>query len=80
MPDGPASQLAFEERWEAFVDRIIEDDELERPLRLLLAAGAQVGHLHEVSLQFGANWDLVAERAKAAGHGEIPPARRSWLR
>jgi len=61
--DEIASQLAFEDRWEAFVDRVIEDDELERPLRLLFAAGARLDHLHEVTRQFGANWDLVAERA-----------------
>ena len=36
--DEIASQLAFEMRWESFEDRIIEDPELERPLRLLLAA------------------------------------------
>ncbi|MGI9119445.1 MAG: UvrD-helicase domain-containing protein [Acidimicrobiales bacterium] len=61
--DEIASQLAFEARWDTFVDRIIEDDDLERPLRLLLAAGARLDHLHEVTMQFGANWDLVAERA-----------------
>ena len=38
--DEIASQLAFELRWEAFEDRIIEDPELERPLRLLLARGS----------------------------------------
>jgi ATP-dependent helicase/nuclease subunit A len=64
--DEIASQIAFEARWEAFVDRVIEDDELERPLRLLFAAGAKLEHLHEVTRQFGANWDLVAERAGAA--------------
>jgi len=70
--DEIASQLAFEQRWEAFVDRIIDDDRLERPLRLLLAAGAQLDHLHEVTAQFGANWDLVAERAHGAVT-EVPP-------
>ncbi len=62
-----ASQLAFEARWESFVDRIIEDEDLERPLRLLLAAGARVDHLHQVAVQFGNNWDLVAERMTGSG-------------
>ncbi|MGH9180829.1 MAG: UvrD-helicase domain-containing protein, partial [Acidimicrobiales bacterium] len=55
--DDIASQLAFESRWDALVDRIIEDDTLERPLRLLLAAGARLDHLRDVAVQFGANWD-----------------------
>ncbi|MGQ0519783.1 MAG: UvrD-helicase domain-containing protein [Actinomycetota bacterium] len=76
--DEIASQLAFEERWEAFVDRIIEDDRLERPLRLLLAAGAQLHHLHQVATQFGANWDLVAERA-GGPPTEVPPLDLSPL-
>ena len=70
--DEIASQLAFEARWEAFVDRIIEDEELERPLRLLLAFGLQLHHLKEVTIQFGANWDLVAERA-GGPVVEVPP-------
>lgn len=60
--DEIASQLAFELRWEAFEDRILEDPRLEKPLRLLLAAGARPEHLHEVAMQFGDNWDLVEER------------------
>ncbi len=63
--DEIASQLAFELRWETFVDRIIEDPELDRPLRLLLAAGGRVEHLHQVAVQFGENWDLVEERTGA---------------
>ena len=70
--DEIASQLAFEMRWEAFEDRIIEDPELERPLRLLLAAGARIDHLHQVALQFGANWDLVEERLGGTDP-EVPP-------
>jgi ATP-dependent exoDNAse (exonuclease V) beta subunit len=67
--DEIASQLAFEMRWEAFEDRILEDPELERPLRLLLAVGARIDHLHQVAQQFGANWDLVEERLGDA----VPP-------
>jgi len=70
--DEIASQLAFEERWDAFVDRIIEDDDLEGALRLLLAVGTRVEHLHEVAVQFGQNWDLVAERIGGAV-ADVPP-------
>lgn len=70
--DEIASQLAFEARWEAFVDRIIEDDDLERPLRMLLAAGARIDHLHEVAVKFGQSWDLVAERV-GTDVADVPP-------
>jgi len=60
--DEIASQLAFEARWERFVDRIIEEPALELPLRLLLASGAKLEQLHEVALKLGQSWDLVAER------------------
>ena len=75
--DEIASQLAFEVRWEAFEDRIIEDHDLERPLRLLLAAGARVDHLHQVAVQFGDNWDLVEERTGEGRPGRAAPGARS---
>ncbi|HVM52397.1 MAG TPA: UvrD-helicase domain-containing protein, partial [Acidimicrobiales bacterium] len=70
--DEIASQLAFEERWESFVDRIIERDDLERPLRLLLASNATIDHLHEAATKLGQSWDLVAERVGAVVPGEVP--------
>ncbi len=77
--DEIASQLAFEARWDSFVDRIIEDDDLERPLRLLLAAGARVDHLREVAVQFGDNWDLVAERMSGTDAGRGAAGYRPLL-
>jgi ATP-dependent exoDNAse (exonuclease V) beta subunit len=70
--DEIGSQLAFELRWEAFEDRIIEDAQLERPLRLLLAAGASTDHLHQVAVKFGENWDLVEERSGPTDR-DVPP-------
>ncbi len=61
--DDIGSQIAFKHRWEAFVDRLLEDPLAERPLRLLLAAGASLDHLRDVAVSFNANWDLVAARA-----------------
>ena len=69
--DEIASQLAFEARWEAFVDRVIDDPDLDRPLRLLLASGGRIDHLHQVATEFSANWDLVAERT-AAERTQVP--------
>ena len=70
--DEIASQVAFEEAWAAFLDRAIEDPVLDRPLRLLLAGGARLDHLHQVAVLFAQNWDLVAER-NGDPVAEVPP-------
>ncbi|MBW3557669.1 MAG: UvrD-helicase domain-containing protein, partial [Actinobacteria bacterium] len=61
--DEIASQVAFEARWEAYIDELLEDPAKEQPLRLLLASGAELKHLHDVAAAFNANWDLVEDRA-----------------
>jgi ATP-dependent helicase/nuclease subunit A len=60
--DEISSQLAFEERWDTFVDRLLEDHAVEAPFRMLLASGIDLRHLRDVALAFADNWDLVAER------------------
>jgi ATP-dependent helicase/nuclease subunit A len=60
--DDIASQLAFDERWTRFVDEMLEDPELERPLLLALNADTTLGVLRTLALACDANWDLVAER------------------
>jgi len=60
--DEISSQLAFEERWDAFVDELLEDDTIEVPFRMLLASGIDLRHLRDVAIAFADNWDLVAER------------------
>ena len=60
--DEIASQLAFEERWDAFLDRLLDDPEAQRPLRLLLASGGKLDHLRQVAEAFEDNWDLVEDR------------------
>ncbi|MEA3075869.1 MAG: CRISPR-associated exonuclease Cas4 [Actinomycetota bacterium] len=60
--DEISSQLAFEERWDAFVDHLLEDEAVEVPFRMLLASGVDLRHLRDVAIAFADNWDLVAER------------------
>ena len=60
--DEISSQLAFEERWDAFVDELLEDEVVEVPFRMLLASGIDLRHLRDVAIAFADNWDLVAER------------------
>ncbi len=70
--DEIASQVAFEARWEAYVDELLEDPAMEQPLRLLLASGADLQHLHDVAAAFDDNWDLVDDRAGWQPPG-VPP-------
>lgn len=60
--DEIASQVAFETRWERQADQLLEDTDLEMPLRLLFASGGKPKHLRDVAVAFNANWDLVADR------------------
>ena len=60
--DDIASQVAFEERWARFVDRLLDDPSLERALLLALNADAGLATLRTIALACNANWDLVAER------------------
>ena len=62
VADEVTSDLAFERRWEAFRDELLEDEGLRRPLLLLLAADVNVAALRALALAFDQNWDLVAER------------------
>lgn len=61
--DEIASQVAFDMRWEQFADSMLDDDELDVPLRLLFASGGKPKHLRDIAVAFNANWDLVVERA-----------------
>jgi ATP-dependent helicase/nuclease subunit A len=70
--DEIASQVGFDARWEAWVDQLLDDPAMERPIRVLLAAGAGLAHLKDVAEAFDDNWDLVAERVDRAPR-TIPP-------
>jgi ATP-dependent exoDNAse (exonuclease V) beta subunit len=58
-----AASVAFESRWEDYVDALLADPEMERPVRLLLASGGSVDNLRSIAVAFNENWDLVAGRA-----------------
>jgi ATP-dependent helicase/nuclease subunit A len=56
------SQVAFEERWSAFRERLLSDPGLERVLLLSDALGVDMRYLEEIAEAFDDDWDLVAER------------------
>ena len=58
------SQVAFEERWSAFRERLLSDPGLERVLLLADALGVKLEYLEEIAEAFDDDWDLVAERVE----------------
>jgi ATP-dependent exoDNAse (exonuclease V) beta subunit len=70
--DEVASMVAFDDRWGAFLDRLLDDPDLERPILLLTAAGVRLAALRELALSFNQNWDLVADRGPSAAV-DVPP-------
>jgi ATP-dependent helicase/nuclease subunit A len=57
--DEISSRIAFEERWLAFVDDLLEDPGLETTVLVLLAAGVKLTHLRSVAEVLDDNWDLL---------------------
>jgi ATP-dependent exoDNAse (exonuclease V) beta subunit len=63
--DEIASQVAFDDRWTRFLDRMLDDEALERALLLGLHAGLDRDKLRDLAVACNANWDLVAARIYA---------------
>ncbi|HEV7526975.1 MAG TPA: UvrD-helicase domain-containing protein [Acidimicrobiia bacterium] len=57
--DEISSRIAFEARWRAFVDEMLDDPELEASILVLLAAGVKLPHLRTVAEVLDDNWDLL---------------------
>ena len=78
VADEVASQLAFDERWAAFVDGLLDDEALaaapddEQALLLLLEVRKPIEALRDVALEFERNWDLVAEHVVGM---PVPPVQ-----
>ncbi|HZA00262.1 MAG TPA: UvrD-helicase domain-containing protein, partial [Acidimicrobiales bacterium] len=63
--DEVASAVAFDDRWDAFVDRLLANGEVERSLLLATAAGVRLNALRVIALEFNTNWDLAEAYAPA---------------
>ena len=64
--DEISSRIAFEDRWRAFVDELLDDPELESTVLVLLASGVNLTHLRTVAELLDDNWDLL-DRIEPAG-------------
>ena len=58
--DEGRSAVAFDERWEGFVDQLLDDPGLADGLRRLLVCGVRLDHLRTVTGLCNDNWDLLA--------------------
>jgi ATP-dependent helicase/nuclease subunit A len=61
--DEVASTVAFDDRWAAFLDELLANDAIERPLLLATAAGVRLNALRVIALAFNDNWDLAEAQA-----------------
>ncbi len=57
--DEISSRLRTEDRWGRFVDRLLDDDDLEVPLLAGLALEITIDHLAAMAATFNQNWDLL---------------------
>ena len=55
--------MAFDDRWAGFLDELLANDAIERPLLLATAAGVRLNALRVVALAFNDNWDLAEAQA-----------------
>jgi ATP-dependent exoDNAse (exonuclease V) beta subunit len=75
--DEISSRLAFDARWRVFVDRMLDDPDLESTLLVLLAAGVKFNHLRTVAEVLDDNWDLLDRVGTAP---PLPEVRvEGWL-
>ena len=60
--DEISSQVEFEQRWQVFLDALLDDDTMAHTLLCLEACGVRLDDLRSLTLQMADNWDLVEER------------------
>ncbi len=87
--DETASAVAFEERWQRFLDELLGTPEREAVIVQARLCGIGLDALHELARSFDTNWDLVVDhvpprpRAPRSGPGRRaarPAARRTRRR
>lgn len=67
--DPVASRVAADRRWDELQTELLDDPAAAHVLRLALAAGVRLDHLHALATNLDANWDLVIERVPT----QLPP-------
>ncbi|HEX4219262.1 MAG TPA: UvrD-helicase domain-containing protein, partial [Acidimicrobiales bacterium] len=65
--DEGRSAVAFDDRWSAFIDDLLDDPSLEPALTRAFVCGISLKHLRSVAEQFSQNWDLLVDAESGAG-------------
>ncbi|HEY2563895.1 MAG TPA: UvrD-helicase domain-containing protein [Acidimicrobiales bacterium] len=66
--DEGRSAVAFDDRWSAFIDQLLDDPLLEPALTRAFVCGISLKHLRSVAEQFNQNWDLLVDVDSDPGH------------
>jgi ATP-dependent helicase/nuclease subunit A len=59
------SAVAFDERWQAFLDELLDDEAMRPTLQRALVADVRLDHLRSVARELNRNWDLVVDHPPA---------------
>jgi ATP-dependent exoDNAse (exonuclease V) beta subunit len=70
--DEVGSAVAFDDRWAGFLDQLLADPAVERPLLLAIAGGVRPDHLRQLALGLNQNWDLARDFAPASALDVAP--------
>lgn len=72
MQDETRASIAFAEKWDEFVDRLLDDPALELPLLRAFVLGLRPAQLRAVALEFHRNWDRLEDAALEGVEPEPP--------
>jgi ATP-dependent helicase/nuclease subunit A len=72
--DEVSSVVAFEERWQQFLQRMLDDPGLTRTIHLALALNVRPDRFRDLASAFDDSWDLLGDDRRAPWSTDEPPA------
>jgi ATP-dependent exoDNAse (exonuclease V) beta subunit len=70
VQDETRASIAFAQRWDEFIDRLLDDPELEGPLLRAFVLRLRPEQLREVAREFHRHWDRLEDAALESGEAE----------
>lgn len=71
--DEVSSMVAFDQRWQESLQRLLDDPALTRTIHLSLAVGVRTERLRDLARAFDASWDLLQDPSRAPWSDQEPP-------